>query len=97
MELVWGHLERYLVYFRVYLGNTLVRQIVPIIFINLLFGFMLPSVDNFAHIGGLVGGLLIAMALGIKSKVNNNNRLNGTILTLMYFVFLIIMNFVVFK
>ncbi len=83
--------------FRVYLGNTLVRQIVPIIFINLLFGFMLPSVDNFAHIGGLVGGLLIAMALGIKSKVNNNNRLNGTILTLMYFVFLIIMNFVVFK
>jgi len=81
--------------FRVYLGNTLVRQILPIVLINLLFGFMIPSVDNFAHIGGLVGGFLITMAFGIKSKATTSDKVNGVILTLMYFIFLIIMNFVV--
>lgn len=82
-------------YFRVYLGNTLVRQIVPIIVINLLFGFMVSSIDNFAHIGGLVGGALISMGLGIKSR--EGNRVNGFVLSFMYLIFLIIMNFIVFK
>lgn len=81
--------------FRVYLGNTLVRQIVPIIVINLLFGFMVSSIDNFAHIGGLVGGTLISMGLGIKSR--EGNRVNGLVLSFMYLVFLVIMNFIVFK
>ncbi len=81
--------------FRVYLGNTLVRQILPIVLINLLFGFMIPSVDNFAHIGGLVGGFLMTMAFGIKSKGTIGDKVNGIIFTLMYFIFLIIMNFVV--
>ena len=57
---------------------------------------MIPSVDNFAHIGGLVGGFLITMAFGIKSKGTPSDKVNGVILTLMYFIFLIIMNFVVF-
>lgn len=82
--------------FRVYLGNTLVRQILPIIIINLLFGFMVSSIDNFAHIGGLIGGFLITMGLGIKSK-SNDNKVNGYVLSFIFLMFLIIMNFIVFK
>ncbi len=82
--------------FRVYLGNTLVRQILPIIIVNLLFGFMVSSIDNFAHIGGLIGGFLITMGLGIKSK-SNDNKVNGYIFSLIYFMFLIVMNFIVFE
>ena len=29
-------------------------------------GFFMKGVDNFAHIGGLIGGVMITMALGIK-------------------------------
>lgn len=82
--------------FRVYLGNTLVRQILPIIIVNLLFGFMVSSIDNFAHIGGLIGGFLITMGLGIKSK-SNDNKVNGYVLSFIFLMFLIIMNFIVFK
>ena len=41
--------------FRVYLGNTLIREILPVIFINLAFGFIYPNIDNYCHIGGLIG------------------------------------------
>ena len=79
--------------FRVYLGNTLVREILPIILINLVLGFMISGVDNYAHIGGLVGGITTAMAFGFKSKAGANDRVNGIIITIMLFAFLIFMNF----
>ena len=79
--------------FRVYLGNTLVREIVPVICINLLFGFMYPSIDNFAHIGGLVGGYVTAMAFGFTTRSSGSDKINGIIITMMLFAFLIYMNF----
>ncbi|MEI6244718.1 MAG: rhomboid family intramembrane serine protease, partial [Acidobacteriota bacterium] len=30
---------------------------------NVLLGFMMSSVDNYAHIGGFIGGFLISLAL----------------------------------
>ncbi len=83
--------------FRVYLGNTLVRQILPIIIVNLLFGFLMPSVDNYAHIGGLIGGLLISIGLGLRVKEEKGQRLNGIILSLLFVGFLIFMNFFYIK
>ncbi|MEN6314687.1 MAG: rhomboid family intramembrane serine protease [Clostridiaceae bacterium] len=47
--------------FRVYFG----RSIFITIFINLAYGFSRTGIDNFAHIGGLIGGFL---ASGIVSK-----------------------------
>ena len=79
--------------YRVYLGNTLIKEILPVIVLNLILGFTISGVDNFAHIGGLVGGFLITMALGITAKNKQNDRINGIILTLMYIGFLIFMNF----
>lgn len=79
--------------YRVYLGNTLVKEILPVIMINLLLGFMMTGVDNFAHIGGLVAGITTAMAAGFATRSGKNDKINGIIITIMLFAFLIFMNF----
>ena len=58
-------------------------------------GFMISGVDNFGHIGGLIGGLLCAMSLGIDNKSKSNERIHGTICLILligilsYFIFFI--------
>ncbi len=79
--------------YRVYLGNTLIKEILPIILINLAFGFAITGVDNYAHIGGLVGGLTTAMATGFITRTDKQDRINGIIITILLFGFLIFMNF----
>lgn len=79
--------------YRAYLGNTLINQILPVILINLFLGFTISSVDNFGHIGGLIGGFLASMAVGVTTKDGKTNNTNGIILTIMLFAFLIFMNF----
>lgn len=76
-------------YYRVYLGSTWKSNIVPVIFLNLLIGFLIPGIDYFGHIGGLIGGVLISMALGLKYKDKKMDRINGTILSILFLVFLI--------
>lgn len=45
-------------------GSTLIRdQAIQWIIGGLVFGFMLPGIDNWAHMGGLAGGYLVAMWL----------------------------------
>lgn len=80
-------------HYRVYLGGVIKSQILPIIFINLLFGFMDPSVDNFAHIGGLIGGCLITVGLGVKYKSTNFEKINGLIVSILYILFLVFIAF----
>ena len=52
-------------------------QIIPLIVINLLIGFIINGIDNFAHIGGLIGGYLITMGLGLKYKSSTFEKVNG--------------------
>lgn len=80
-------------YYRTYLGATLTRSIIPVIVLNLIIGFTSSGIDNAAHIGGLVGGILIAMAVGVPDKSNNNNKINGIVLSLIYFGFIIYLSF----
>lgn len=80
-------------YYRTYLGATLTRSIIPVIVLNLIIGFTSSGIDNVAHIGGLVGGILIAMAVGVPDKSNNNNKINGIVLSLIYFGFIIYLSF----
>lgn len=75
-------------HYRVYLGNVLKSQIIPIILINLAIGFMIPGIDNFAHIGGLVGGVLITLSLGVKYKSTQFDQINGWIVSILLTVFL---------
>ena len=88
-----------LVYFgmnyRVYLGSVVKTQIVPLIITNLLLGFMVTGIDNFAHLGGLLGGTLITMAVGVKYKTTNFEKINGFIISIIYLMFLVYMAFTV--
>ena len=74
---------------RIYLGDTIKRQIVPLILLNLAIGFMIPGIDNAGHIGGLIAGILLSMAVGVKYKTKANESTHGIILSLIYFGFLI--------
>ena len=44
-------------------ARSLVRQCVFWIFVNIVIGYVVPQIDNAAHIGGLVTGLLLGVAL----------------------------------
>ena len=79
--------------YRVYLGTVLKSQIIPLIILNLVIGFMTPGIDNAAHIGGFLGGLGMTMALGIKYKTSTFEKVNGKIVMMVYIVFLIFMAF----
>ena len=80
-------------HYRVYLGTVIKSQIIPLIVINLLLGFMVPGIDNAAHIGGLIGGTLIMIGVGVKYKSSNFERINGLIVSAIYLGFLIYMAF----
>ena len=62
---------------RTYMTEALKRDIIPVIIINIIFSFMIPSINLYAHIGGLLGGMLAASAVGIKYKSSKFERLNG--------------------
>ncbi len=83
-----GSLAYFGYYYRVYLGNVLKNQIIPLILINLLMGFVFSGIDNVAHIGGLVGGILATMAVGIKNKTPKSEKINGIIVYILLIVFL---------
>jgi len=76
-------------HYRLYLGNTLKTQIIPVIVLNLLLGFMATGVDNAAHIGGLISGIFISMVCGVKFKSTKSNMINGIILLVMFIVFML--------
>ena len=80
-------------HYRVYLGNVLKSQIIPIILLNLFIGFAVPGIDNFAHIGGLIGGVFASMLMGVSDKKNKADRVNGSILSLIYLFFIIYLAF----
>ena len=80
-------------YYRVYLGNVLKSQIIPLIVLNLIIGFVSPGIDNYGHIGGLIGGVLTTYAVGVKYKSGAFEKINGWILLFIYLVFLIYMAF----
>ena len=80
-------------HYRVYLGNVIKSQIIPVIIFNLALGFIIPGIDNAAHIGGLVGGFLMANVLGIKYKKDKIDTINYTIITIIASAFMIYMAF----
>lgn len=81
-------------HYRVYLGGVIKSQIIPIIVVNLLIGFFAGgSIDNYAHIGGLIGGILITIGVGVKYKSSNFEKINGLIVSILYIVLLLFIAF----
>ncbi len=78
-------------YYRVFFGEVVKSQIIPLIVVNLIIGFLSGgSIDNFGHIGGLIGGILITRAVGIKYKSSTFDRVNGIIVATLYILILIV-------
>ena len=86
---LFGSLLYFGYHYRLYLGNVLKSQIIPLILFNLILGFLNSGIDNAAHIGGLIGGLLLSMAVGIKYKTNKTENTNGIIMYILLILFLI--------
>ena len=84
-------------HYRVYLGNVIKTNLIPVILVNLSFGFIVDGVDNFAHIGGLIGGLLINIGLGVKYKTSTFEKVNGLIVSFIYLGFLVYTAFIFSK
>ena len=82
--------------YRGYIGNSLINQIVPVVILNLIIGFTTPGIGNAAHIGGLIGGYLISMAvgIGIDKKEQRSSRINGIIISAILIIFMIYIGFV---
>ena len=81
-------------HYRVFLGTVIKNQIIPLILINLAIGFIFSSrINNFAHIGGLIGGILGTMALGVKYKSTTSEKINGCVMSAIFVVFLLVLAF----
>ena len=47
------------------------------------------GINNFAHIGGLIGGAMASMAVGVKYKSSKQDKINGTIVLAILLMLLI--------
>lgn len=90
---LFGSLIYFGYHYRVYLGNVIRSQIIPLLIFNFMLGFLLSGIDVSAHIGGFIGGFLISSVLGIKYKSTNKEKLNGLIITIIFTSFIIYLLF----
>ena len=88
---LFGALLYFGYHYRVYLGTVIRTQILPIIVLNLLIGFTSSGISNAAHIGGLLGGIVLSYALGVPKKSHPSDKIHGTIISLLLIGFLVYM------
>lgn len=48
------------------IGKDFLKNIASVIVVNLIIGFSIPNIDNFGHMGGLVGGIITTIIVGRK-------------------------------
>lgn len=56
-------------------ANLKFKSMYTLVIINLLFGFFLPRVDNSAHIGGLITGLITSWFISPEYTIQKNKEL----------------------
>lgn len=88
---LFGSLLYFGYHYRVYLSGVIKSQIIPLILVNLFIGFVGSGINNFAHIGGLIGGVLISAAVGVKYKSHKVDQINGIIMLIIFIAFLVFM------
>ena len=80
-------------HYRVYLDTVIKSQIIPIIFLNFVLGYLLIGIAAISQLVGIFIGFLIAKSLGVKYHSNKSDTINGTIMTLILILFLVYMVF----
>ena len=90
---LFGALLYFGYHYRVYLGNMMASQIIPVLILNFFLGFILSGIDIASHIGGFIGGMLLLWAMGVKYKSERKDQINGCILFGMLLIFLILLAF----
>lgn len=76
-------------HYRLYFGQSLKNQLLPVLFINLLLSIIIPNIDVAAHLGGLFGGILLTMATGIEGKTKKQEQINGLVCYILLISFLL--------
>ena len=65
---VFGWLGALLCYSRRSGGRMFMRQVLGMAIPLVLFGLLIPGIDNWAHLGGLAGGYLLASRYGPNTE-----------------------------
>jgi len=78
-----GSIAYFSYYYRATLQGLLRSQVVPVILINLSMGLFISGIDMMGHIGGLIGGILVSMAIGIGDKGRRADEINGLIVLIL--------------
>jgi rhomboid protease GluP len=65
------------------------RGVFPVIAINLFIGYMIPAIDNSAHVAGLVSGALLAAIIPFKKPGSSTSNLFRIIQTILVVVVLL--------
>ena len=86
-----GSIGYFSYYYRATLQDSLRNNVTPVIVSNLILSILVPGIDFFGHVGGLIGGLLTSMVIGIGDKGRKSDQINGAIVLVLMFVFMIYM------
>ncbi len=76
-------------YYRVYLGNAMRNQIIPVLILNIILSMLISNISLSAHLGGLVGGLFASIAVGVEKKSGKLDNINGIIVLILFIAFLV--------
>ncbi|MBN1954193.1 MAG: rhomboid family intramembrane serine protease [Anaerolineae bacterium] len=58
-------------------GRSRLSNVIGIVIYNLLYGFVMPAVDNWAHIGGLLAGLVLGWFLAPVYQIRQRGPLGS--------------------
>ncbi|UTR14435.1 rhomboid family intramembrane serine protease [Salipaludibacillus sp. LMS25] len=73
--------------------RTMGMNVIVILAINLSFGFIVPMVDNGAHIGGLIGGFAASAIVGLPGQTERTIKLPAFLVTALSMVILLWVGF----
>lgn len=81
-----GAMIYFVLHSRTTFSKAIGRDILIMLGINLVIGLVNPVVDNYAHLGGLLGGFLVAMSIGMPGRARALAQpLTMALLTLLIF------------
>lgn len=86
-----GSISYFTYYYRATIQNFLNSPILPTLIVNLIISLSVTNIGLMGHVGGFIGGLLIAMSIGIGDKGRKTDQINGTIVYILMTISLLYM------